>query len=55
MQSAGERPGVIDTFLTAELAAGRVLGPVDPGLEWSIQVNRFGLVPKGHVPASGGL
>ena len=50
MQSAGERPGVIDTFLTAELAARRVLGPVDPGLEGSIQVNRFGLVPKGHVP-----
>ena len=48
MQSAGERPCVIDTFLTTELAAERVLGPVD--LEGSIQVNRFGLVPKGHVP-----
>ena len=50
MQSAGKRPCVIDTFLTAELAAGRILGSVDPGLKGSVQVNRFGLVPKGHVP-----
>ena len=50
MQSAGERPSVIDTFLATELAAERVLGPVDPGLAGSIQVNRFGLVPKGHEP-----
>ena len=25
-----------------------MLGPVDPGLAGSIQVNRFGLVPRGH-------
>ena len=50
MQSAGERPSMIDTFLATELAAERVLGPVDPGLAGSIQVNRFGLVPKGHEP-----
>ena len=36
MQSAGERPSVIDTFLAIELAVERVLGPVDPGLAGSI-------------------
>ena len=39
---------MIDTFLATELATERALGPVDPGLAGSIQVNRFGLVPKGH-------
>ena len=50
MQSAGERPSMSDTFLATELAAERVLGPVDPGLAGSIQVNCFGLVPKGNEP-----
>ena len=45
-----QRPSVIDTFLATELAAERVLGLVDPGLAGSIQVNRFGLVPRGHEP-----
>ena len=49
MQSAGERPSMIDTFLATKLAVERVLGLVDPGLAGSIQVNRFGLV-KGQEP-----
>ncbi len=50
MQSADVRPDVIKDFLVAELAAGQVLGPVDPDSASCVQVNRFGLVPKGHHP-----
>ena len=31
MSSAAERPSVIDEFIATELAAGRILGPVEPG------------------------
>ncbi len=50
MQSATVRPEVISSFLEAELHAGRVFGPVDLELANTVQVNRFGLVPKGHQP-----
>ena len=46
MQSAEVRPNVITDFLSAELRARRVLGPVDPDIAKAIQVNRFGLVPN---------
>ena len=49
MSSASERPSVIDEFIATELAAGRILGPVDPSQANLIHVNRFGLVPKGHA------
>ena len=55
MQSAEVRPSVITDFLSAELRAGRVLGPVDPNIAKAIQVNRFGLAPKGHQPDKWGL
>ncbi len=42
------RPEVIRDFLALELAAGRVLGPLGPDVVKQVQVNRFGLVPKGH-------
>ena len=48
MISANVRPEVISAFLASELAAGRVLGLVEPSVASSVQVNRFGLVPKGH-------
>ncbi len=48
MRSALERPSVIDQLISTELAERRILGPVEPR-EASL-VNRFGLVPKGHVP-----
>ena len=48
MQSARERPSVIDAFIATELATGRVLGPIDQVKSESIYVNSFGLVPKGH-------
>ncbi len=50
MKSAMERPSVIDQFISAELAAKRILGPVKPEEASLININRFGLVPKGHVP-----
>ncbi len=48
MQSADVRPEVIRNFLASELAAGRVLGPLGPDVVEQVQVNRFGLVLKGH-------
>ncbi len=49
MSSTSERPSVIDEFIDTEVAAGRILGPVDPSHAKLIHVNRFGLVPKGHA------
>ncbi len=37
-------------FLVSELSAGRVLGPVDSDTARCVQVNRFGLVPRGYQP-----
>ncbi len=48
MQSADVHPEVIKDFLASELSAGQVLGPVDSDTARCVQVNRFGLVPKGH-------
>ncbi len=48
MQSADMMPEVIRDFLASELVAGRVLGPLGPDAVEQVQVNRFGLVPKGH-------
>ncbi len=36
MSSAAERPSVIDEFIATELAAGRILGPVEPDSSHSI-------------------
>ena len=47
MQSVEICSEVISGFLASELAAERVFGPVGPAL---VQVNRSGLVPKGHQP-----
>ena len=50
MQSAEVRPDMISDFLSSKLRAGRVLGPIEPEVAASVQVNRFRLVPKGHQP-----
>ena len=50
MQSARQPPEVIDAYLAAEVRAGRVLGPMEPGNHPRVHVNRFGLVPKSHQP-----
>ena len=50
MQSAEVRPDVISGFLSSELRARQVLGPIKPEVAATVQVNRFGLVPKGHQP-----
>ncbi len=50
MHSAEERPSITTEFLASELRSGGVLGPIDPSSAVAIQVNRFGLVPKGHHP-----
>lgn len=50
MQSARQHPEVIDAYLAAEVRAGRVLGPLEPGDYPRVHVNRFGLVPKNHQP-----
>ena len=41
---------VVQERLTAELAAGRLLGPIDHGLVQMTQVSPMGLVPKSHQP-----
>ncbi len=50
MSSASERPSVINEFVAAELAAGRILGHVEAAHTHQIHINRFGLVPKCHAP-----
>ncbi len=54
MSLAGERPSVIDEFVAAELAAGRILGPVEAAhilrnnsaTEAAVQVSRSRVVRK---------
>ena len=48
MSSAAEKPSIIDEFITTELAAERILGPVEPDSFHSIHINRFKM--KGHTP-----
>ena len=50
-----QRCHVVTNFLSTELRAGRVFGPVEG--EWlsSVHINRFGLVPKAISLVGGGL
>ena len=38
------------TYLEAELTAGRILGPFSPESILIGQINRLGVVSKGHIP-----
>ena len=49
MQSAREHPQIID-YLRNETAQGRILGPYSPGTIPGIHTNRFGVIPKKHLP-----
>lgn len=49
--SADQHPEVISDYIQKEKAAGRILGPFTPSdLEPSVQISRFGVIPKGHTP-----
>lgn len=51
MLSAQEHPEVVGAYLYKERAAGRLLGPFLPesiGVLPPLQINRFGVIPKGH-------
>ena len=47
MLSALQNPHVVDEYMREEREKGRILGPVNPG-SCNLQVNRFGVIPKGH-------
>ena len=50
MASVAEHPEVVKAYLDKEREAGRVVGPVP--IEWwaSMQISRFGVIPKPHQP-----
>ena len=50
MQSASQNPDVVEDYLSAEVAKGNILGPFMPGSIQSLQINRFGVIPKRHQP-----
>ena len=47
MSSALQQPQVIRDYLAQECSEGRVLGPLDPLMLPQVQINRFGVIPKG--------
>ena len=47
MLSAERNPRVIDEYLGKEIAAERVVGPVNPK-NCPVQISRFGVIPKAH-------
>lgn len=49
MKSASEHPEIISEYLAKECQLGRMLGPFTQATELpQLQVNRFGVIPKGH-------
>ena len=46
LRSALEHPDVVRKFIGEECAEGRLLGPFSPDSLPSVQVNRFGVIPK---------
>ena len=46
MLSTLEHPGVVHAYIAEECAEGRLLGPFDPASLPSVQVSRFGVIPK---------
>ncbi len=49
MQSALTHPQVITDYIQAELAKGRLVGPLSPtSAPLGTHINRFGVIPKGH-------
>ena len=50
MRSALDHAEVVDEYLSAELAAGRLAGPFNHPPIPSLQVSPFGVIPKNHQP-----
>ena len=50
MRSALDHAEVVDEYLSAELAAGRLAGPFNHLPIPSLQVSPFGVIPKNHQP-----
>ena len=53
MQSALDHPDVVQAYIAAECARGRMLGPFSPSAQVQVSlppchVNRFGVIPKGR-------
>ena len=53
MRSALDHAEVVDEYLAAELAAGRLAGPFNHPPIPSLQVSPFGVIPKNHQPGKG--
>ena len=51
MHSALDHAEVVDEYLSAELAAGRLAGPFKHPPISSLQVSPFGMIPKNHQPS----
>ena len=50
MPSAAAHPDVINKYVGDEIAGGRIFGPFPKGEIPNLQINRMGVVPKGHTP-----
>ena len=51
MDSAQQHPDVIGEYLAKEQSLGRLLGPFAQSVSMpELQINRFGVIPKGHNP-----
>ena len=50
MCSALLHPSVVDAYISTETREGRMLGPFPPGRIEGLQINRMGVVQKGHTP-----
>eukprot|EP00731_Ephydatia_muelleri_P010108 Em0005g694a len=49
MHSAREHAQVIREYLAVQCSEGRVVGPLNPPWSQSIQISRFGIIPKGST------
>jgi len=49
MLSASQHPQPTETYISKELVAGRIIGPLPASVE-GVHVSRFGVIPKPHQP-----
>ena len=49
MPSGTEHPEVVECYLGEERSAGRIPGPLPGSIVPTLQVNRFGVIPKGRT------
>ena len=50
MPSPAAHPDVISKYVGDEVSGGRIFGPFLKGAIPNLQINRIGVVPKGHTP-----